>query len=291
MIRFVQKRWKLLVGLLFAILLLGLAGAWTLGGLLCAPANHPISLPHDLAVESVSFPSASGTTIHGWLVSSQTNRAVVILQHGVRADRSSLVERARFLSQAGYAVLLFDFQAHGESSGQIITFGHLESRDSQAAVEYVKKRFPGKPIGVIGISMGAAAAVLAEPPLDIQALVLESMYPTIVEATKDRIEIRLGPLARGLSPLLTCQIKLRAGCNIDDLRPIVHVAEITTPKLFLAGTIDRETKFSEAQQIFTAAANPKAFVPFDGARHQDLCHFAPEQYHKLILDFLATNLK
>jgi alpha-beta hydrolase superfamily lysophospholipase len=248
-------------------------------------------LPQDLAVEPVSFPSASGTTIHGWIVQSRTNRAVVILQHGVRSDRLSLVERARFLSQAGYAVLLFDFQAHGESPGKEITFGFLESRDSQAAVEFAQKRFPRKPIGVIGISMGAAAAALAEPPLNIQALVLESMYPTIVEATKDRIEIRLGPLARCLSPLLTCQIKLRAGCGVEDLRPIAHVSEMRMPKLFLAGTADRETKFSEACEIFTAAAEPKTFVPFNGARHQDLCRFAPDQYHKLILDFLATNLK
>jgi alpha-beta hydrolase superfamily lysophospholipase len=286
-----QRRWKSIGLLMLVALVSGLAVSWILGGELCAPANRPVAVPNDLPVEPVSFESGSGSTIHGWLVESPTNRAVVILQHGVRADRSTLVERARFLSQAGYAVLLFDFQASGESVGKVITFGFLESRDSQAAVAFVKKRFPGKPIGVIGISMGAAAAVLAEPPLEIQALDLESMYPTLVEATRDRIEIRLGRLARCLSPLLTCQVKFRAGCSPDDLRPLDHVGKITTPKLFLAGTADRETKFSEAQEIFNEAAEPKTFVPFTGARHEDLYHFAPEQYKNLILDFLGKNLK
>ena len=220
MIGCLQRLWKWVCLLLILAVFLGLAVSWKIGSDLCAPANHPVAIPKDLAVEPVSFDSRSGATIHGWLVESPTNRAVVILQHGVRADRSTLVERARFLSQAGYAVLLFDFQASGESVGKVITFGYLESRDSQAAVAFVKKRFPGKPVGVIGISMGAAAASLAEPPLDIQALDMESMYPTIVEATQDRIEIRLGRPARCLSPLLTCQIKLRAGCSPDDLRPL-----------------------------------------------------------------------
>ena len=291
MIRFIQNKRRLIGALLLAGLLLGLVASWLVGGALCAPANHPVKLPLDLAVEPVSFASASGTTIHGWLVAGETNRGVIILQHGIRADKSTLVSRAKFLSQAGYTVLLFDLQAHGESIGQQITLGFLESRDSRAAVEYVKKRFPGKPIGVIGVSLGAAAAALANPPLDVQAMVLEMMYPTVVEATKDRIELRLGPLGRCLSPLLTAQIELRIGCSPDDLRPEVAVSKITVPKLFLAGTADHETKFSEAEEIFTNAAEPKIFVSFEGARHQDLLNFAPDKYQAAVLNFLNTYLK
>lgn len=291
MIRFLQRRWKIIFRLLLAGLFLGLLAAWIVGGLLCASANHTVALPKDLAVEPVSFPSKSGATISGWLLAGETNRGVIVLQHGIRADKSTLVERAKFLSRAGYAVLLFDFQAHGESPGHVITLGFLESRDSQAAVEFAKSKFPGKPIAVIGVSLGAAAAALANPPLDVQALVLEMMFPTVEQATKDRIEMRLGSLGRCLSPLLTTQIPFRAGCRVEDLSPIKSVAKITVPKLFLAGTADRETKFAEAQAIFTNAAEPKVFMAFEGARHQDLHHFAPEQYQKLVLDFLATYLK
>jgi alpha-beta hydrolase superfamily lysophospholipase len=173
----------------------------------------------------------------------------------------------------------------------VITFGFLESRDSQAAVEFVEKHFPGKPIGIIGISLGAAAAVLADPPLDVRAMVLEMMYPTIEEATKDRIEMRLGPPGRILSPLLTAQIPRRAGCQPEELRPIIQVAKIFVPKLFLAGTEDRDTKFSESQAIFAAAAEPKQFLPFEGACHEDLHDFAPGQYEKTVLEFLDSHLK
>lgn len=264
--------------------------AWKVGGELTAPANHPIAAPKDSRFEDVVFPSQSGATIHGWLISPNAPHGVIILQHGIRGDRRAMESRAQFLYQAGYAVLLFDFQAHGESIGKVITLGHLESRDSQAAVAFVKGRFPREPIAVIGESLGAAAAVLAEPPLQVQALVLEMMYPNVIEATKDRMEMRLGPAGRCLSPLLTSQIKYRIGCSTSDLCPIERVEKITVPKLFLAGTKDTHTKFSEAQEIFARAAEPKQFVPFENARHQDLHIFDKDRYEKIILNFLEENL-
>ncbi len=291
MSRFLQRRGKFLAALFLAGLVAAAGLIWFVGGKLCASANRAVPMVDNLAVEAVTFPSLSGATIHGWLVTPPTNHGVVILQHGVRGDRRSMVPRAQFLSQAGYAVLLFDFQAHGESIAKTITLGYLESRDSQAALVFVKKRFPGEPDGVIGVSLGAAAAALADPPLDVQALVLEIMYPTIVDATKDRMERRLGSAARWFSPLLTGQIKYRIGCTPDDLRPIEHVGKITAPKLFLAGTADLDTKFSEAQAIFARAAEPKTFVAFDPAGHQDLHNFNRERYEKLILNFLGEHLK
>lgn len=291
MTQFLKKNWALIRRLVLLGLLLGLVASWVEGGLLCAPANHPVILPKDLAGAPVTFPSASGAKISGWIIPGQTNRGVIVLMHGVRADKSTLLGRARFLSQAGYTVMLFDFQAHGESTGNMITFGYLESRDAVAAVQLVQKIFPGRPVGVIGISLGAAAAVLADPPVDVQAMVLEMMYPTIEEATKDRIEIRLGSLGRILSPLLTAQIPRRAGCQPKDLRPINQVANIKVPKLFIAGTADQDTKFSEALALFAAAAEPKQFMSVEGAAHEDLHDFNKEAYQKTVLDFLDKYLK
>lgn len=291
MMGFFQENWKLLGGLLAAILVLGLMVSWLVAGYICSPWNRSVKLPDNLAVEKVSFPSDSGSTIHGWLAGSNASRALVILQHGIREDKSSLVERARFLLAAGYAVLLYDFQAHGESIGSKMTFGYLESRDAQAAVEFARSRFPQKPIGVIGLSLGAAAAVLAQPALEVKALILEMMYPNVVDATKDRIEMRLGPLGRWLSPLLTVQLKIRAGCGVDDLCPLDRVEKLAAPKLILAGTEDQHTKIEESERIYEYAAEPKELIRFEGARHEDLLAFAPEHYKRVVLNFLNTYLK
>src|SRR5258706_1024871 len=89
--------------------------AWVVGSELIAPA--PAAIPDSalsITHESVSFPSPSGSSIHGWYVPATPQLGAVVLMHGVRANRLEMVGRANFLHKAGYSVLLFDFQAHGE---------------------------------------------------------------------------------------------------------------------------------------------------------------------------------
>ena len=89
---------------------------WIAGGMLAAPANQSVGdPPADLSAEAVQFSSESGAQIRGWLMRGTNGGGAVVLMHGVRASRTDMLDRARFLSRVGYTVLLFDFQAHGES--------------------------------------------------------------------------------------------------------------------------------------------------------------------------------
>lgn len=259
--------------------------------MLVAPSNCEIGPPPpDLPVQAIQFQSTSGTIIHGWLIPATPGKGVVILMHGIRSNRSQLIGRARFLFQAGYSVLLFDFQAHGESTGKHITAGYLESRDAGVAVDFIHQKFPGQKICVDGLSMGGAAAVLAQPPLPVDAMILESVYPTIDQAVTDRLKIRFGWFGKLGTPFLTWQLKFRIGISPDDLRPIKQVGQVKVPKFFIAGTADRDTTAQESKDLFAAAAEPKQFWLVDGAGHIDTHEFAKREYEKRVLDFLARNL-
>jgi fermentation-respiration switch protein FrsA (DUF1100 family) len=264
---------------------------WMAGSLLSAPASHAVgSLPPDLNGRDVQFASESGATIRGWFIAGRKGSGAVVLMHGVRASRLDMLDRSRFLAAAGYAVLLFDFQAHGESTGKHITFGYLESRDARAAVEFLRANAPGEKIGVLGVSLGGVAALLATPPLDAEAMVLEMVYPTIDQAVGDRLSMRLGNWSRAFTPLLTCQLKLRSGITAQDLRPIDHVNSLRMPKLFIAGSEDRHTTLAESRELFHAAAEPKELWVVNGAKHQDLYTFAKAEYEQRVLGFFAKHL-
>ena len=288
----ILRRWKTFSALLATAVILGVMLVWCVGGALVLPANHPIeNPPPDLHAENVTFPSTSSATIHGWFVPGEPRHGVVMLLHGVHANRTVMLSRAELLSRAGYAVLLFDFQAHGESLGNQITFGFLESRDATAAVNFLHEKLPGEKIGVIGVSMGAAAALLAQPPLPVSALVLESCYPTIYQATEDRIVERIGLLGRLATPLLTCQLKPRLGISPDELKPIASAKNISVPKFFISGSTDKLTTAQEAKDLFAAAAEPKQFWLVDGAAHEDLRLVAGGEYDRRVLAFFAERLK
>src|SRR5882757_5436069 len=128
------------VGAALALAGSGLAIAVIAVGLfLSAPARAIIGAPPpDLQAETVAIPSASEATLSGWFIAGRPGGGAVVLMHGVHSNRLSMVRCARLLSTAGCSVLLFDFQAQGESTGSRITFGRLESLDARSAVAYVR---------------------------------------------------------------------------------------------------------------------------------------------------------
>ena len=287
---------------LFAlVLLVGAAGLIVpvigVGLMLSAPARMTVGAPPpDLAAETIAFQSASGATLRGWFVAGRPGGGAVVLMHGLRGNRLALVRRARLLRSAGFSVLLFDFQAHGESSGDRITFGALEGRDADAAVAFVRQRLPGERIGVIGTSLGGAAALLGPAPLPVDALVLEAVYPDIGAATANRVSVVLGqrlgalvskPVAR-LFELLVAPI---VGVRPSDLRPIDRIAGIGAPVLIVGGMRDNRTTMAETTALFERAREPKSLWMLDDAGHYDFEAHAPDAYRARVLPFLAQALQ
>jgi len=283
---------KLTALLVLAILLTGVSVTLIVFSSLTAPAPTNIDLPASIQnIQPVQFVSDSGSTIHGWLLPGMPDGGAVVLMHGVRANRLSMLSRAQFLNQSGFTVLLFDFQAHGESDGKHITFGYLESRDAIGAVNFVRAKFPREKIGVLGVSMGGAAATLASPPLPVEAMVLEMVYPSIDRAADNRLTMRLGNWAKILTPLLLVQLKWRLGLDPKNLRPIERVTEIRVPKLLIVGSEDRHTTLEESRELYDAAADPKELWIVDGAAHIDLHEFKKDAYESHVLGFFTEHLR
>jgi alpha-beta hydrolase superfamily lysophospholipase len=283
-----SRRRLLIVGcLVFAVLL---ATEFYYANRLVAPANRAVGQPPaELNVVATTIASDSGSNLATWYVPADNAHATVILLHAIRADRRAMLSRARLFHQAGYAVVMIDFQAHGESVGDHITMGHLERHDAKAAVDYARSLNPTHRIGIVGWSLGGAAALLASP-LQIDAMVLESVYPTIAEAVYNRIAMRLGPLSGVLSPILLWQFQLLCGVSQSDLHPIDHIADIGCPVLVVGGELDEHTTLAESQRMFDAAKEPKKLVTFKGANHTDFLAQNSELYQAEILPFLATYL-
>jgi uncharacterized protein len=274
--------------LLLIVALVVLSGSWLLAGPMMESANrHVAPLPADLHGRAVQFHSASGAELKGWFIQGSSGKGAVVLLHGVRADRSDMYARARFLAASGYAVLMFDFQAHGESIAPYITFGFLESRDATAAVEFVRKAAPGERVAVIGLSMGGAAAVLADPPLPVDAMVLEEIYPTIEDALANRLREQYGPHGGALVALFTWQMPLRLGFGPAALRPIDHIGSVRVPKPMIAGAADLHITLAESDRLFARAAEPKEYWVVPGAGHEDIHKLQGNAYETRVLTFLG----
>jgi len=140
--------------------------------------QRPIWSPRT-PVRDIHFISHDGLTISGWYIQQLCLAPAVILCHPWRHDCTYLVRLAEHFHRRRYHVLLFDFRAHGRSAGRYTTGGDLESRDVITALEFVQRQpyvIPQR-IGVLGYSMGAAAALLAAAYRpEIAAVVADSSY-------------------------------------------------------------------------------------------------------------------
>jgi fermentation-respiration switch protein FrsA (DUF1100 family) len=295
------RRWSLLATFATLCGAVGIAGAIiAVGVFLSAPSRAKIGVPPgDLRAEEVTIPSASGAALRGWFIEGRPGGGAVVLMHGVRDNRLSMVRRARLLGAAGFSLLLFDFQAHGESTGDRITFGHLEALDVRAAIGFVRRRLPAERVGAVGVSLGGAAALLGPGPLPVDALVLEAVYPDIGRAIANRIRVVLGPVtgttigglvACPLTRLFELLLPWVVGFGPADLRPIDRISEITAPVLVAVGTRDQRTTITETAAIFDRAPEPKFLWLVDGAGHVDLEAYAPDEYRRRVVAFLAEHL-
>jgi pimeloyl-ACP methyl ester carboxylesterase len=273
------------------LLLLGLAALFCAGEYLSSPARRQIgAAPSDFPAASVTIATAAGP-VKGWMVRGTPGAGAVLLLHGVRGNRLHMLGRARFLSRLGYGVLLIDQQAHGESAGERISFGVREADGVRAALAFLKREQPGERIGVIGMSLGAAALVLSKPGREIDALVIEAMYPTIEEAIKNRLRLHLGSAGGALAPLLLWQVPLRLDLTLDQLRPIDAVGALRCPTLVVGGEFDRHTSELQTRRIYAAVPEPKQLWIVAGAAHTDFHGLAKREYETRIGQFMALHLR
>ena len=256
-----------------------------------APAHRPVgAAPAWLAAESHTIESESGAKFAAWFTPVKDSRATIVLLHPLRGDRTAMLDRARLLLNAQFSVLLVDLQAHGESTGDHITAGHLEKFDAKAAVEFARRRNPNHKIGVLGWSLGGAAALLASP-LQIDALAIESVYPTIEQAVENRLKLRIGPSGQFFAPCLLWQLKPRFGISVSDLRPVDRIPFVHCPILIASGGQDQHTTIADTMKLVDAAKEPKTLVLFEHAQHEDLFRFDSTKYEGTIVPFFVKHLQ
>jgi len=284
-------RRRLIVSAVAIVIVAKIAGAYLVGSWLTAPAPSDVGTPPaDLGAEAVIIEGTSGRRLGGWWMADARACGVAVLMHPVRGNRRSMVSRARVLKAAGYSILLFDFQSHGERDGERITFGFLESEDARAAAAFARAKSPGLPLVAVGLSLGGIAATVAEPPLKADAFVLETVTPGLKEATINRLRRWTGPFAPAVAAALLVQVRPQLGFSPERIRPIDRIGAIDAPVLIVAGAKDRRTTLADSRALYGAASEPKELWVVDGARHGDFGRLDMKEYASRVGGFLSAHL-
>lgn len=253
--------------------------------------GEPIPAARDvqtLPVMDVSFYNRRGELLSGWLALTTPQAPVIIVTHGTPGNRVSMIGRAASLYRHGYNILLFDFQSYGRSQGMMSTLGMVESEDILSAISYLRElpETASSNIGVLGLSMGATASVLAASRShDIMALVAESCP---VDATRVLADVP-GDDARIADQELVEDIY---GVDITLARPIDNVSKFAghTAVFFINGDSDSITPLSGMQALYQSAGSPKQYWVVPGASHAQSFTIDPVGYMMRVNAFFDAYL-
>ncbi len=248
-----------------------------------------------LPYEEVYLTAPDQVRLSGWWIPAARPRATVLLLHGSFHSRHEVLPHAPYLHQAGYDLFLFDWRAHGTSGGDFTSLGYYEARDLQVALDYASGRGHGK-VGVLGYSMGAAAAIL-EGARDnrLAALVSDSSFATLDDSIDAAFPILAHLPVFPFAPLATRIAEYRTGLLASAVRPIDHVAELAPrPILFIYGTADQFVPPADTRRLYGAAGEPKELLKVVGAGHpssgKEAFVVSPEVYRERVLAFFARAL-
>jgi pimeloyl-ACP methyl ester carboxylesterase len=282
---------RLIILIASAIAALATFGAWRI---IRRRQPDPPDLPsnHGMDFQHVRFSTSDDLLLHGWWIPAAQARGTVVICHGQNGSMDGDLWHACVLHEAGFNVLMFSFRAHGSSRGEAVTFGLHETRDLLAALNYLEKQLDIHEVGVLGLSMGAAVAILTAAHTNRIACIVADGLITRLDTTLGLWLHNKGlPLSLAL-PYIRLSLRIASWLTqapmhtLDMHHHLRHVANC--PIFFIHGADDELIPFDDFMKMVNGAFSPPSVWVAPGCRHREAHQRYPEEYAERIVRWFSA---
>ena len=224
------------------------------------------------------------------LVNEKASGRYIILSHGYTDNRIGSLKYAQMYLDLGFQVILYDLRGHGENEPTFCTYSVRERKDLAALIADTRKRYPDLTLlGLHGESLGSATSVAVldgKPPVDF--MVADCGFSEIESVMRTGLcRMHLPGCLVHVASLCT---KLRYGCSYREMRPIDSLKNNEVPILFIHGAQDDFIPPSHSQAMADATKGYSEVHLIKGAAHAQSMLTAPEEYRKIVRDFLSAQV-
>jgi dipeptidyl aminopeptidase/acylaminoacyl peptidase len=250
------------------------------------------------SLQDVSIRAGDGSQLRGWFARpANANRDVVMLFHGVGDNRQGMMGYAELFLSNGFAVLVPDSRAQGESGGVFPTYGIKESNDVHRWFNWLETEQHPKCVFGIGESMGAAILLQAvEVENRFCAVVAESSFANFRQVAYVRVgqvfqtSTWLGRVA--LRPAVEMAFLyggLTRGVNLADASPERAVAGSRVPIFLIHGLADENIPPQQSEWI--RDQNPAEIILWDvpNAGHCGAVNAARQEFDTRVLGWFNSH--
>ena len=215
-------------------------------GMMYFPDTNKTLLPS--GINEFTVQTEDGLDLTGWFLKGEPDKPTIVYFHGNALAHANRVPRVMPYVEAGYSVLLAGYRGYGGNPGKPSEAGLY--KDARAYINALNTQN----IILYGESLGTGVAVqMATEYPNVKALVLEAPYTSTVDIAAWRffwVPVRF--------------------LMKDRFESIAKIQNINAPLIILHGKRDRVIPFRFGRELYEAASEPKVFIPFEDADHNNL---------------------
>lgn len=274
------------------------------GFVLAKPHSDVYTTSFDgLRLHAVYFPAigdAEQTECSGEAERQEEHHAgagkVVICFHGYTGEGlGNYMAMTDYFLKHGYAVLLPDARAHGQSEGEYIGFGCLDRQDALGWINWTIQEC-GEDVKIMlhGTSMGGATVLMTsglDLPENVKGIVSDCGFTSPKEVfthvLHNMYHLPSFPAIQG-ADLINRKL---AGYGMDECNAKYEVQKAGVPILFIHGDADTFVPCSMCREIYDNCSSPKRILIVKGAAHAESYYKDMETYEKALDEFAGEIFK
>jgi len=237
------------------------------------PVRHrqdPGSL--EIPFEEIRFPTEGGKSLYGWWIPSEGSDRTLVLVHGWGRNVERVLPFVQELHPAGYNLIAFDARSHGSSDTDGTSNMLKFSADISAALdEAVRRGADPKALGVLGLSVGGAAAIHeAAHDRRIQAVITVGAFAHPGDLM--RAELMAKGIPAILASVICRYVEHSIGARLDDIAPEQQIRGIEAPVLLVHGEEDVVVPIEHGRRLADAGTVNIELLVLAGRGHSN-CNF------------------
>ena len=186
----------------------------------------------------------------------------LLYSHGNGEDIGRIEEFLKTWISEGWSVITYDYPGYGHSPGKPSEFGCYQAID--AVFEHLTEQKGINPHKIVlwGRSLGTGPSCYLAEKKKVGGIILETPFMTAFRTVTE-------------TPFLPW----------DRFRNLERAPSIHCPSLVIHGKKDEVVPFRHGKRVYNALPEPKSFIEFETAGHNDLPETGGEKYRSSINEF------
>lgn len=237
-----------------------------------------------------------------WRPVGQAPRAAVVVVHGLKDHGSRYGELAARLVSRGFAVHALDLRGHAHSEGARVDVDAFDDyvTDLGAVLQRVRQQEPGKPVFLLGHSMGGAIVTLftLDHPSEVSGLITHAAalrldaggakvgsikFLSAINPKAGLFQLDLADFSRDPEVVRAAQedpLVYQPAAPVHTARELIgavdriqtRMEELTVPVLILHGTADKVTPAEGSKDLYRRARSTDKTLKLYPELYHDLVH-------------------